>query len=61
MPRPVSPEERDVPDLREQREAAERAAILQALQSTGGDKGRAAQLLGMARSTFYRRVKEFGL
>ncbi|MEO6596137.1 MAG: sigma-54 dependent transcriptional regulator [Planctomycetota bacterium] len=48
-------------DLRSQREAAERQAILQALRDTSGDKPLAAQQLGMARSTFYRRVKELGL
>jgi len=48
-------------DLRGQREAAERAAIEAALRQTGGDKAAAAQRLGMARSTFYRRVKELGI
>ena len=48
-------------DLRSQREAIERQAIVQALRDCAGDKGAAAQLLGMSRSTFYRRVKDLGL
>ncbi|MBX3462185.1 MAG: sigma-54-dependent Fis family transcriptional regulator [Planctomycetes bacterium] len=47
--------------LRRERAAAERQAILQALRDRGGDKVAAAQQLGMARSTFYRRLKELGL
>jgi len=48
-------------DMRSQREAAERRAILRALHDVGGDKAAAAQQLGMSRSTFYRRLKELGL
>ncbi|MBL8727473.1 MAG: sigma-54-dependent Fis family transcriptional regulator [Planctomycetes bacterium] len=48
-------------DLRSQRDAAERRAILRALQDVAGDKLAAAQRLGMSRSTFYRRLKELGL
>jgi two-component system response regulator HydG len=48
-------------ELRSQREAAERRAILRALQELAGDKVAAAQQLGMSRSTFYRRLKELGL
>ncbi len=48
-------------DMRAQREAVERQAIVQALRDSGGDKIAAAQLLGMSRSTFYRRVKELGV
>ena len=47
--------------LRERRDAADRQAILDALRNTGGDKMLAAQRLGMARSTFYRRLKELGI
>jgi transcriptional regulator of acetoin/glycerol metabolism len=35
--------------------------MLQALREQHGDKAAAAQLLGMSRSTFYRRLKELGL
>ncbi len=48
-------------DLRSQREAAERQAILQAMRGCNGDKAAAAQRLGMSRSTFYRRIRELGL
>jgi DNA-binding NtrC family response regulator len=48
-------------EMRRQREAAERQAMLQALREQHGDKAAAAQLLGMSRSTFYRRLKELGL
>ena len=41
--------------------AAEREAITAMLRQTGGDKREAARRLGMARSTFYRRVKELGM
>jgi DNA-binding NtrC family response regulator len=62
---PIAAAERAEPppsgDMRAQREAVERHAIVQALRDSGGDKGAAAQLLGMSRSTFYRRVKELGV
>jgi DNA-binding NtrC family response regulator len=48
-------------DLRSQREAIEKQAILQALRECDGDKAVAAQKLGLSRSTFYRRWKELGL
>ncbi len=48
-------------DLKARRDAADRDAIAQALRDTGGDKAEAAQQLGMARSTFYRRLKDLGL
>jgi DNA-binding NtrC family response regulator len=48
-------------DMRGRRDAADRDAILEALRDTGGDKAAAAQRLGMAPSTFYRRIKELGL
>ena len=50
-----------VPDLRSLRQDAERQAILRALREHGGDKIAAAHMLGMSRSTFYRRLKELGL
>jgi DNA-binding NtrC family response regulator len=48
-------------DLRSQREAIEKQAIVQALRESHGDKVTAAQRLGLSRSTFYRRLKELGL
>ncbi|HEX5053916.1 MAG TPA: sigma-54 dependent transcriptional regulator [Planctomycetota bacterium] len=58
---PPAPDDDVTADLRSRREAAERQAILQALRDTHGDKVLAYQQLGMARSTFYRRLKELGL
>ena len=40
---------------------AERRAIVDALRATGGNKLRAAQLLGIARSTLLEKVRRFGL
>lgn len=41
----------------EERESSERDRILEALQKTGGRKGAAAELLGMDRSTLWRKMK----
>jgi DNA-binding NtrC family response regulator len=40
---------------------AERRAIVDALRATGGNKLRAARLLGIARSTLLEKVRRFGL
>jgi two-component system response regulator HydG len=42
-------------------QALERQAIRQALQTTGGDRVRAAKLLGIGKTTIYRKLKEYGL
>ncbi len=39
----------------------ERRAILQALEATDGDRLRAAKLLGIGKTTIYRKLKEYGL
>ncbi len=39
----------------------ERRAILEALEVAGGDRQRAAKLLGVGRTTIYRKIKEYGL
>jgi len=39
----------------------ERARILDALRTTGGNRARAARLLGMGRATLYRHLAEFGI
>ena len=49
--------ERQVPTLRE----LERNAIRQALEVTAGDRLRAAKLLGIGKTTVYRKIKEYGL
>ena len=41
-------------------ERLERQAILRALQSTGFDKAKAARLLGIGKTTMYRKLKEIG-
>ena len=39
----------------------EREAILDALDRTGGDKRKVAELLGISRAKVYQRLKEWGL
>lgn len=39
----------------------ERKAIAQALEFTGRDRSRAAELLGIGRTTLYRKIKEYNL
>jgi DNA-binding NtrC family response regulator len=39
----------------------ERQTILSALAATGGEKGKAARLLGIGRTTLYRKLKEYGI
>ena len=39
----------------------EQRAILQALEATKGDRPRAAKLLGIGKTTIYRKLKEYGL
>jgi two-component system response regulator HydG len=42
-------------------EEMERKAIAESLQATGGHRLRAAKLLGMGKTTMYRKLKEYGL
>jgi len=39
--------------------AVERETILKALAATHGERARAAQLLGIGRTTLYRKLKEY--
>jgi DNA-binding NtrC family response regulator len=52
-----SPDSRDVRTLRD----LERRTILDAVQAVGGDRIRAARLLGIGKTTIYRKLKEYGL
>jgi transcriptional regulator with GAF, ATPase, and Fis domain len=47
--------------LRQTVEEAERAAIVRALEFTGGNRRKAIELLHVSPETFYRRLEEFGL
>ena len=42
-------------------QSLEQQAIRQALRATGGDRVRAAKLLGIGKTTIYRKLKEYGL
>lgn len=39
----------------------EKKKILQALMGTGGNRGKAAKILGLGRSTLWRKIKQYGL
>jgi two-component system response regulator HydG len=52
-----APEGPEITTLRE----LERRAIAQALETTRGDRVRAAKLLGIGKTTIYRKIKEYGL
>ncbi|MEZ4337716.1 MAG: sigma 54-interacting transcriptional regulator [Sandaracinaceae bacterium] len=56
-PPPIGPFDEGEPDLRR----LERERLLAALRQTRGKKGRAAELLGMSRTTFWRKLREHGL
>ena len=47
--------------LSEKRDAADRRAILAALEACGYNRGEAALRLGIARATFFRRVNQLGI
>ena len=47
----------EIATLKEQ----ERRAIVQALETTHGDRLRAAQLLGIGKTTIYRKLREYGI
>lgn len=47
--------------LPDELDALERQRILEALAACGGNQTRAAQLLGMPRRTFVKRLAQFGI
>jgi sigma-54 dependent transcriptional regulator, acetoin dehydrogenase operon transcriptional activator AcoR len=42
-------------------ESAEREAIFKALQAANGNKSEAAAVLGIGRTTLYRRIRQLGI
>ncbi|MGH9661216.1 MAG: helix-turn-helix domain-containing protein, partial [Bryobacteraceae bacterium] len=42
-------------------DSMERRAIVEALAFTSGDRTSAAQMLGIGRTTLYRKLKEYGI
>ena len=40
---------------------SERQTIAQALAATSGERGKAARLLGIGRTTLYRKMKQYGI
>jgi serine/threonine-protein kinase PknK len=52
---------RDLPPSDEDRRGREKRRMLEALESCGWNKSRAAEVLGMPRRTFYRRLAAYGI
>ncbi len=50
-----------VSNLRDEREAAEKRAVLEALDKTDGNQTKAAELLGVSRRTLVTRLQQYGL
>ncbi len=48
-------------NLRDEREAAEKRAVIDALDKTGGNQTKAAELLGVSRRTLVSRLQQYGL
>ncbi|MFB3921675.1 MAG: sigma-54-dependent transcriptional regulator [Terriglobia bacterium] len=57
QPTGLLPASKKIATLKEQ----ERSSILQALENTHGDRVRAARLLGIGKTTIYRKLKEYGI
>ena len=41
--------------------ASNRQAIANALAATKGERGKAAEILGISRTTLYRKMKQYGI
>jgi DNA-binding NtrC family response regulator len=50
-----------LPHLPTRKKEAEKQAILEALRKSGGNKPNAAKILGIGRSSLYRKLKAFGI
>jgi transcriptional regulator with PAS, ATPase and Fis domain len=50
-----------LPTLKEAREAAEKAAIINAIEMAAGNKQKAADYLGIHRTSLYYKLREYGL
>lgn len=50
-----------LPTLKEARETAEKATIVNAMELTGGNKQKAADYLGIHRTSLYHKLHEYGL
>ncbi|HEY4013792.1 MAG TPA: sigma-54 dependent transcriptional regulator [Polyangiaceae bacterium] len=50
-----------VPALDEALRAAEKQALVRALEHVGGNRSAAARVLGVSRSTFYAKLRDYGL
>jgi transcriptional regulator with PAS, ATPase and Fis domain len=48
-------------NLRDEREAAEKRAVLEALEKTDGNQTKAAEMLGVSRRTLVSRLQQYGL
>jgi transcriptional regulator with AAA-type ATPase domain len=48
-------------NLREEREAAEKRAVLEALEKCNGNQTKAAQMLGVSRRTLVTRLQQYGM
>jgi transcriptional regulator with GAF, ATPase, and Fis domain len=61
-PRPhAEPTDKQAPTSLDLHRASERDRILEALSNSNWNRVRAAELIGMPRRTFYRRLKEYGI
>jgi DNA-binding NtrC family response regulator len=62
LPREVWPAERaaEVPFIPDDPEQ-EKALVLQVLEEAGGNRTKAARILGMSRTTLWKRLKEYGM
>ncbi|HHI80243.1 MAG TPA: sigma-54-dependent Fis family transcriptional regulator [Planctomycetes bacterium] len=61
LPQPKEEPRILLPHLPTRKREAEKKAILEALKKSGGNKPQAAKILGIGRSSLYRKLKAFGI